>query len=300
MYHIIYAFLYTISLLPFFVLYGISDVAFFLLYYIFGYRKIIVMGNLNIAFPEKTIDEKKRIARKFYRNLTDTFIETIKLLSISKKEFDRRASINMSEIIPLLDKGKTLQVHCGHQMNWEYGHQVFARGMPIRWVGVYMRINNKAMERLILKIRNVGNTVMVPLQEFGNRTHNVFKKQFGIGLIADQNPGIPSSAYWLNFFNRPVPFIPGPEKAARRNNSSVIFVNGIKIKRGFYHYKIDLITENGSEFSEGELTLLYRDYLEAAIRLNPDNYLWTHKRWKWPYNPQYKKRWIDTDPPPSE
>ena len=49
------------------------------------------MSNLTIAFPEKSSEEKIQIAKDFYKNLTDTFIETIKLFSISKKEFNRRA-----------------------------------------------------------------------------------------------------------------------------------------------------------------------------------------------------------------
>jgi KDO2-lipid IV(A) lauroyltransferase len=40
-----------------------------------GYRKDIVMNNLGIAFPEKTTAEREQIAKQFYRNLIDNFIE---------------------------------------------------------------------------------------------------------------------------------------------------------------------------------------------------------------------------------
>lgn len=66
MYYLIYGLLYLISLLPFFILYRISDLAYFILYYLFGYRKKVVMHNLDIAFPEKSSAEKNRIAREFY------------------------------------------------------------------------------------------------------------------------------------------------------------------------------------------------------------------------------------------
>jgi KDO2-lipid IV(A) lauroyltransferase len=74
------------SLLPFFILYGISDFFAFLLYHVIRYRKDVVLNNLAIAFPEKSIAERKKIARKFYQYFTDSFIETIKFISISKKE----------------------------------------------------------------------------------------------------------------------------------------------------------------------------------------------------------------------
>ena len=80
MYYLVYGVLYLISLLPLFILYLISDFIYFILYYIIGYRKKIVMCNLVQAFPNKTEKEKKIIAKKFYHNFTDNFIEVIKLI----------------------------------------------------------------------------------------------------------------------------------------------------------------------------------------------------------------------------
>ncbi len=41
------------------------------------------MDNLLQAFPEKTDEERKKIAKQFYVNFTDNFIEVIKLVSAS-------------------------------------------------------------------------------------------------------------------------------------------------------------------------------------------------------------------------
>jgi KDO2-lipid IV(A) lauroyltransferase len=298
MYYIIYPLLYGISLLPYFILYGVSDFLFFIAYYIAGYRKKVVFANLEIAFPEKTPKEKTSIAKKFYRNLIDTFIETIKLLSISEKQFKARAVMDFTAVKDLIDKGKSVQLHSGHQMNWEYGHWAVATQVTIPWVGVYMRINNKSLDRIFYKIRNKEKTVLVAVQEFKTRAHSCFKKQYTLGLAADQNPGVPSSAYWLNFFNRPAPFVTGPDKGARKNNTAVVFFRFVKIKRGYYRFDSEVIIENGNELKEGELTLKYRDFLEDTIRKNPDNYLWSHRRWKWEYKAEYEKLWIDTCSPP--
>src|SRR5690349_15015236 len=92
MYYIIYGLLYLFSLLPFFILYRIADFFYFLVYYVFGYRKKIVMANLLQAFPEKTEKERIRIAKDFYHNLIDTFIESLKFISISKKQVQKRSS----------------------------------------------------------------------------------------------------------------------------------------------------------------------------------------------------------------
>ena len=131
MYYIIYGSLYLVSLLPFFILYWISDLAYFIIYRIAGYRKAIVFNNLKIAFPEKTDVERKQIAKQFYKNLIDTFIETIKLLSISEKEFNKRAVINLDECNALGRKGLNIQFQAGHQMNWEYVNWATAKKLEI-------------------------------------------------------------------------------------------------------------------------------------------------------------------------
>src|SRR5665647_1629827 len=104
MYYLLYGFLYLISLLPFPVMYFISNCIYGLIYYVFGYRKEIVMGNLSIAFPEKTQSERKKIAKQFYKNFIDTFIETIKVLSMSDAEFDKRCTGNFDLINELAAK----------------------------------------------------------------------------------------------------------------------------------------------------------------------------------------------------
>src|SRR4051812_16792473 len=114
MFYLVYGFLYLISLLPFWILYGISYLAYILIYYIIGYRKEVVMSNIAIAFPEKSLAERKLIAKKFYKNFTDNFIEIIKLLSISKKELQKRFVGEFDDVNKYFSSGKNIQLHAGH------------------------------------------------------------------------------------------------------------------------------------------------------------------------------------------
>lgn len=102
MYYIFYALLWLISKIPFFVLYPFSTAVAFMLHRVLGYRRKIVMGNLAIAFPEKSLTERKRIAGQFYLNLTDTFIESIKMLSMSKADFLKRCPSDFSVVDELI------------------------------------------------------------------------------------------------------------------------------------------------------------------------------------------------------
>jgi KDO2-lipid IV(A) lauroyltransferase len=293
MYYLIYGLLYLFSLLPLRFLYWISDFLFFIVYYIVQYRKKIVLDNLEIAFPEKSITEKKIIAKQFYKNFVDTFVETIKMISISDKAFHKMVEMDLSKVIALANEGKSIQFHAGHQFNWELANWKIAEKMPIPFVGVYMRISNRHFDKIFYDLRAKKGTVLVEVKEFRSKMHQFLNTQYSIGLAADQNPADAKKGFWLNFFNKPVPFVTGPDKAAIKNKTAVVFVRLIKIKRGKYKFETEIITEQASCLKEGELTCLYRDMLEDTIRKYPSNYLWSHRRWKRPFTEEFQKQWID-------
>lgn len=271
---------------------------YFLLYYIFGYRKEIVINNLSIAFPEKTPAEKEQIAKEFYRGLIDTFIENIKMLSMSTAAFERRCSSNTQILDSLIAEGKNIQLHCAHQMNWEYLNWQMAKTLSIPFIGIYQPISNKAIDKIFIKLRSRFNTKLVSTKEFKTKVHTLFRQQYAIGLVADQNTPHTNGAYWLYFFTKPVPFVMGPDKGAIKNKTAVVFINVVKIKRGRYRLDLSLVTPDASGFETGELTRQYRDFFEEKIREQPANYLWSHRRWRHNYEKRFENLWVDTRPAP--
>jgi len=293
MYYIVFPLLYVVSLLPFFILYWLSDGISFLLAHVFKYRKDVVLNNLKIAFPEKTDEERQVIARKFYTYFTDTFIESLKFISISKKQLLKRSTGSFDLINDLIDKGYNINIMAGHQFNWEYANLLYAINIKIPFVGIYMPISNKVFGKIFYDIRSRYGTILISASDFKNERHDVFKKQYLLALAADQNPGSPTSAYWLKFFGRPVPFVSGPEKGAICNNAAVVYVGFKKVKRGCYNFTASLLAEQSAGTKTGELTRLYRDALEKTIREDPANYLWSHRRFKFEWKEEYKSLWVD-------
>lgn len=293
MYYVVYGLLYTLSLLPLRVLYIFSDIAYAIIYYITKYRKDVVLSNLKIAFPEKTDKERIRIAKDFYKNFTDTFIESIKLISASKKQIEKRSDGDFELLNSLIAKGRNIHIMLGHQFNWEFANLLYANHLSIPFVGVYMPISNKILDKIFFNMRSRYGTILIPATNFRNQMHSVFTKQYILGLAADQNPGGADLGYWMNFFNKPVPFIKGPGKGAVKNNTAVVFVGFRKIKRGHYEYKATLLAENGVEHTPEELTVLYRNALEETIKKDSPNYLWSHRRWKWVWKDEYQKYWVE-------
>ena len=290
MYYIVYGLLWTVSLLPLRVLYIFSDAFYVLIYYIFQYRKDIVVNNLALAFPEKTEKERISIAKQFYHNLIDTFIESIKFITISRKEIEKRSSGEFNLINQLIEKGNNIHLMAAHQFNWEFANLLYALNLKIPFVGVYMPITSKILDRIFYKFRAQFGTILIAAPDFKNKIDlDFYSKQYILALAADQNPGDPSNAYWMNFFGKPVPFITGPGKGAVKNNTSVVMVGFNKRKRGFYHFSAILIADDASAYTPEHITLLYKNSLEKIIREDPANYLWSHRRWKYDWKPDYGK-----------
>jgi len=287
MYYFVYGPLYLLSLLPLKILHLFSDFAYSIIYHIAGYRKKIVLKNLSIAFPEKTEKERIEIAKKFYRNFTDNFIETIKLLSAGQNFIKKHYTGNMQIFSDLYAQGKKCQIHLGHNFNWEIANLGMPLLTPYTLLTVYMPINNKTIDRLFIKIRSKTGAVLLPATKMQTAMLPWRDKQYMLALVADQNPGVPSKGYWLNFFGRPTPFVTGPEKGARANNAAVVFLHFTKKKRGYYEAHAELATSDPNTLVPTQLTKNYIQYLEKVIKANPEIWLWSHRRWKHEWKPEY-------------
>ncbi|MBA3675320.1 MAG: lipid A biosynthesis acyltransferase [Chitinophagaceae bacterium] len=285
MYYLVYGFLYLISLLPFWVLYFISDVFYGLTYYVVGYRKNMVMDNLKIAFPEKTEKERIQIAKKFYHHFIDTFIETIKLLSINEKELRKRFSINIDEINALYDSGQNLLIVSAHFFNWEIANAGTSLFIKYPLLTAYIPVKNKAFDKLIYNLRTrFRNAVLINATNFRREVLPYLRKRYALGLVADQKPAYPRAAYWIPFFGRLTPFVKGPEKMSKGSNTAVAYLHFYPVNRGYYNLHYQVVTTAPNSFKEGMLAKRIVEITEDCIRKQPAVYLWSHNRWKWQFN----------------
>jgi len=300
MYYLVYFILRGLSLLPLQLLYLLSDFIYVILYYLAGYRKDVVLKNLKIAFPEKSEAERKKIMKAFYHQFCYSFAEMIKIFSWDEKEICRRMKGNMEVINEWAGKEQSLQIVLGHYFNWELANLSWAANMQIPFLGVYAPLKNKTMDRIVRKLRSKTGTILIPANDFKRGFVQNMKKQYVLGLVADQNPRKLDNAWWMRFFGKAVPIVKGPAKASIARNTVVIYADFYKVKRGYYEYKMELITSTPADFSEEELARLIIKKIEDSIRARPANYLWTHRRWKREWKNEYSTFWIDTTPVPEE
>jgi KDO2-lipid IV(A) lauroyltransferase len=288
----VYGIFYILSLLPWRIIYILSDGAYFLLYYVFGYRKQVVMGNLLIAFPGKTEAERKSIARQFYKQFADNFLEIIKLISISKEELNKRFTANFDVINNLYNSGVNVQLHSGHFFNWEYANLAYSANIRYPLVVVYMPLTNKIFNRLFLKLRQKFGSNMVAATDFKKDFIPFSKQRYVLALVGDQNPGNPGNAYWTTFFNKLTPIVKGPEKGAKINRTAVVMCNFYPLKRGYYHSEFVLLTTDARSLPDGEITKKMLAYIEDTIRKHPHCYLWSHRRWKWQFDEEKHRKLV--------
>lgn len=278
---ITFAPLFLLALLPLPVLYLFSDILYVLLYYVLGYRKAVVQSNLKASFPEKSSGELLQIQKEFYKHLADLFVESIKMLHISRQEIAKRCHFTNPEFLDQLYEQKQSAIAViGHQGNWEWGGLALALRAQQKVLGVYKPLSNRYFNNLMLNIRSQTGMQMVP-KDKTIRSVLQYKNECTItALIADQSPTREESDYWTKFLNQDTLVFLGPEKLAKLTGKPVFFCKMTKLKRG--HYAVEFIPLfSSAEAREAyHITNTHVALLEQIIKAQPAYWLWSHKRWK--------------------
>jgi len=280
--YIVYGLVRLISYLPFTVLYLFSDIVFFFVYYILRYRKKVVTENLTNSFPEKSEKEIHRIRKEFYSHFCDTFIETIKLWTISKEEMKKRCKFLNPEIFDKYkEQNKNVITILGHYGNWEWLSS-FAIWRDANYLPVYKPLHNKVFDKMFLKIRKRFGAIPVAKDDT-LRTMIRYRNEEKLSatvLIGDQTPKKNSINYWTKFLNQDTAILIGTERIAKKLDQAVVFIKMTKIKRGYYEVDLIPLFDNPKETAEFEISEKHTRVLEDIIKENPAYWLWSHKRWK--------------------
>ncbi|MEB2781500.1 lipid A biosynthesis acyltransferase [Algoriphagus sp. C2-6-M1] len=271
-----------ISYLPLPVLYLISDLLYLVARFIVRYRKVVIDNNLRYAFPDKSEKERIKIRNQFYRNFTDSFAETVKMLTISKKEFERRFEVINTQLLDkALSSGTSALLVSGHLFNWEMGVIGINHAIQAPVETVYLKVNNPFFDNLITRIRTHFGGIVTEKKAFRRTMLTLAKSPRVVLLGSDQRPPRSEKRYKRDFLNRPAVFFEGAEFLSKKMNLHVIYGKMTKIKRGHYRYEMIKLAEPPfTEHQEHSITDKFCEMLEDNIKLQPDLYLWSHKRWK--------------------
>ena len=282
-------FLRQFSRLPFSVLYKLSSLLSFLIFKVFRYRSKIIRQQIAQAFPEKSASWHNAIANKFYLNFTDVWLETIKTLTLDREELFNRIKLHDYHLLQdHLDRGQTCIALSAHVGNWEWLLLRFSAQEGFKTDAAYQEVQNAFFNKLMFNIRSRFGAVLIERKKFLRALIKRKDLTRAIAMIADQGPGKwTERRYWWTFLNQNASFYTSAAKMAIGQKMPLLYAGMYRNKRGYYSvYFKEISIANTKEPTELYFTEKYIRLIEENIHLQPEAYLWTHRRWKRQPNPE--------------
>lgn len=263
---------------------GISGIGYRLL----GGLRRVGMRNLEIAFPEKSIEEREEILRGTFENLGRVLGETSQFMKVTPADLERIVDFQFDEeTSELYHRNKTdkrgILITTGHFGNWELLVFAFAAlHEPISYLA--RPLDNPLIEDLTVRIRT----------RFGNRPINktnsarlaikILKEGGILGILSDVNAH-PKEGVFVPFFGVPACTTAGAAVIALRTDALIFPVFCIWDKEiGRYRFvhgrMIEPVRTGDRDRDILETTAAYTAELERLYRQHPDQWMWIHKRWK--------------------
>ncbi|MBK7228355.1 MAG: lysophospholipid acyltransferase family protein [Ignavibacteriales bacterium] len=252
-------------------------------FYLLPIRKDVVFDNLKHAFPQLSDEEIRKIALASYKSFTLTLVEILYLPWMSKEEISD--VIKFEKLNLILEKEKEnngvilLSAHFG---NWEYCAIGAGILLNKKFSVVVKSQRNPFVNDWMNRFRTKWSNEVVPLGLSIRNVYAVLLNKGIVAMVADQRGPIESIK--LEFFGRKTSVYTGPAVLALKMNTPIIY--GISVRQPDFSYKVildEISKENLPEDYDERVKVLSKrmlKYLEEAIRKNPEQWFWMHKRWK--------------------
>ena len=257
-------------------------------YQLLGSLRRVGLRSLEIAFPEKTIAERKRILKGTFQSLGRVLAETSQFMKMSPADVESIFELNLDDELRDLyhinkHDHRGVLITTGHLGNWEMLVFGFAAiHEPISYLA--RPLDNPLIEDLTLRIRT----------RFGNRPINktnsamlavkILREGGILGALSDVNAH-PKEGVFVDFFGVPACTITGPAIMAIRANAAILPAfcvwDGDRKKYRFVRGAVIEPSQKGDRKADIlATTAAYTAEIEKLIRQYPDQWLWIHKRWK--------------------
>lgn len=234
-----------------------------------------VKENLSLIVPDMPEDEVRRMMRAVPANLGRTLAELY-----SGPEFvDRvaRETLQGEGVAALEDAhrtGRPVMLVTGHIGNYDAVRGALIR-RGYRVGGLYREMSNPFFNsHYVAAISRIG-TPLFPRGRKGLTDMLRFLKSGGmVGLVLDQHM---SDGARLTFMGRYALTALSAAEMALRYGALVVPTYGIRREDGGFDLVIEAPIPEGAPEA---MTQALNDSLEAHVRANMDQWLWTHRRWK--------------------
>ncbi|WP_457641656.1 lysophospholipid acyltransferase family protein [Persephonella sp.] len=246
-----------------------------------GYRKKVVRKNLDIAFPDKPFRWKEEISRKSLQN-------TGRILAEFPKLPDYVYTGEIKDIFHIADGKEILDRYSengailltAHLGNWELGN-IGLSSYGYRITALAYRQKNKKINQIIENIRKSAGTEIIYHDQPMRRFIEVLNENKIIAFLVDQN-ALRHRGVFVDFFGKEASTVTFPAKLALKYEKPVVFSYTVfnPDNKAYYTYFREIPVEDLKKNDIKTLTERYTKEVEEAVKKYPEQYLWTHKRWK--------------------
>ena len=248
-------------------------------------RHKVVMDNLAIAFPEKSIEEHQKIASDSWAQMARTlleygYLEEIFDLNVEMQESDRIEIVNGEQYQKLRDDGLPAILFTGHLANFELLPMVAEKfGLEIQ--SLFRKPNNPhAALRVAEARKNLGKNLIASGEGSSFQLMQALEAGEHVGLLVDQKfrRGIQ-----IPFFGKDAPTNTLLAKLARRYDCPVHGARTVRLPDGRFRLEItdelELPRDENGDVDIRGTTELITGIIEGWVREYPDQWLWMHRRW---------------------
>jgi KDO2-lipid IV(A) lauroyltransferase len=254
-----------------------------LLFYLVPIRKKQLLENIVLAFPEKSKRDIDLIAKNTYKTFVKIFIDMVFIFKMSDDEIEKLLIYDKNIINNALSKRKGVVLLSAHLGNWELSAAAFAKEYTTAII--VAKQSNDFINRMIDNFRNKkGFKVTCFKRDDKMSFRNIIKalrKNHVLAILADQDAGY--NGIFVPFFGRLASTPRGLAFFAIYANSPIITAFGVYQKDGSMKVELEElpIPNTGNEEKDIEIiSNTYNQRLEKAIRKNPEQWFWFHRRWK--------------------
>ena len=238
--------------------------------------KSIIEKNLTNFNSNLTNEQRENIISSMWENYGITFIEYI-FLSLFKEKNDL-VEVTRPDILNKISSNKPVIFVSGHFSNFELMSMEITK-RKVKLATIYRPLNNFFLNPLMENIRKKYVCKNQIKKGIGGVKESIqyIKAGYSIALMIDQRV---SEGERLNFFNQPALTTTLPAQLALKFELPIIPVFIERRENGTY--KIEFYDEITSKNFKNkiELTQKLNSILEEMIKKNPNEWIWTHNRWK--------------------
>ena len=237
-------------------------------------------SNLSKAFPHLDNNERKKIINKMWENYGKIFAEYIFLKDFRlSKNFSKRIIIeNENEINLIKEEAKPVIFISGHFNNFEL-MAMYIEKSGIDLAAIYRPLNNKFLNPIMENIRkNYICKKQIKKGIAGTKDLlKYFKNGNSVALMIDQRV---SEGIHSEFFNQKALTTTIPAQFVKKFNAKIVPVYIERIGESRFKIKFYKSIKFSSNDTLESITLSLNILLEEMIKKNPEQWIWSHNRWK--------------------